>query len=258
MVSCLLVTRDRLALVKRALRSFAVQTWPERELVVVTDGTPRFVAAIERHVAGAGIANVRVVVPEGEDLPLGALRNRSLAEARGDYVCQWDDDDYSHPERIERQLAALRGQRAVACLLSDHLHLHEREHAIFWVDWTAGGRPGGIDQLAPGTLLMERGVAARYPESGPHARRGEDSVLLAALAQEGTVARLGGAGHLWLYTYHGRNTFPMEHHRHISAFGAPSAVLRARAGLLRSALAHYPIARPLIVAGPDGPAFALA
>src|SRR5262249_44932299 len=40
-VSCLMVTRDRLALAKRAIRCFAAQTHPDCELVVLCDGDPR-------------------------------------------------------------------------------------------------------------------------------------------------------------------------------------------------------------------------
>jgi glycosyltransferase involved in cell wall biosynthesis len=256
-VSCLLVTRDRLALAKRAMRSFAEQTHSRRELVVVTDGEPRFRRALERAAAALGVDGVRFVFPDEDGWALGALRNLSLDEARGDVVCQWDDDDYSHPERLERQLAELRRSGAAACLMTDHLQLHERERLVFWVDWTDSGRIAGIEQFAPGTLMMVPDSELRYPADGPYARAGEDSVLLAALAERAPLAPLRDAGHLWLYTFHGRNTFPADHHRRMSAFGAPRSFLVERSGEIRAALARYPIPRPAVVAGRDGPAFAV-
>jgi hypothetical protein len=42
LVSCLMVTRDRLTLAKRAIRCLARQSYPLVELVIVTDGTERF------------------------------------------------------------------------------------------------------------------------------------------------------------------------------------------------------------------------
>ena len=40
-------------------------------------------------------------------LSLGELRNRSVELAQGHLVCQWDDDDRSHPMRLSVQVAAL-------------------------------------------------------------------------------------------------------------------------------------------------------
>jgi glycosyltransferase involved in cell wall biosynthesis len=257
-VSCLMVTGDRLALAKRAVHSFAEQTYPNRELVVVTDGPRRLRAALERHVAALGLGDsVRFVYPDEDGLPLGRLRNLSLDAARGDFVCQWDDDDYSHPERLERQLALTLERRVAASFFTDHLQLLEAERLLFWVDWSAGGTLSGTAELVPGTLMMARDDGFRYPEDGPFARRGEDSVLLTALAERGPVAPLRHVGHLWLYTYHGENTFPREHHHRIAAFGAPRERLLERADRIRAAVAHYPIPRPTVVAGPDGPAFAV-
>src|ERR1700761_6074911 len=38
LVSCLMVTRGDVGLIRYALACYAAQTWPRRELVVVTDG----------------------------------------------------------------------------------------------------------------------------------------------------------------------------------------------------------------------------
>jgi hypothetical protein len=105
--------------------------------------------------------------------------------------------------------------------------------------------------------MMARDDHLRYPEEGPFATRGEDSVLLEALHDHGPVARLRDAGDLWLYTYHGGNTFPREHHDRMAAFGAPRDFLLERADRIRAAVARYPIPRPRVVAGPDGTVFAV-
>jgi hypothetical protein len=82
MISALMVTRDRLALARRAIDSWAAQDWARRELVVVSDGEPRFRRALERYVDERGIAGVRFVW-EADGTPLGRLRNRSMDEAAG-------------------------------------------------------------------------------------------------------------------------------------------------------------------------------
>jgi hypothetical protein len=105
---------------------------------------------------------------------------------------------------------------------------------------------------------MYADAGARYPEEGEWARRGEDSVLLDALHRRVPVTHLSGRGWLFLYTWHGRNTFSREHHLRLASFTAPTAFLRSREQEIRRAVAHYPVARPLAVIGREGPAFVLS
>jgi FkbM family methyltransferase len=257
LVSCLMTTYDRLSLAKHAIRSFAAQTYPEKELIVVSDGEARFRRALERYAAALGLARVRFVDAGPERQTLGRLRNISVEAATGDIVCQWDDDDYSHPERLRLQVDELMRNDAGACFLTDHLQFIEEQSALCWVDWTLGQTAIGAEQLAPGTMMMRRDLRVRYPEDGPYARQGEDSVLLDNLCRATNVTHLRGAGHLYLYQYHGRNTFPREHHYRLSNCRTAVAHLRENAARIREAVAHYPIARPCFVVGRDGPAFAI-
>jgi glycosyltransferase involved in cell wall biosynthesis len=256
-VSCLMVTLDRLTLAKRSIRSFAAQRYEDRELLVVTDGSEVFRRALERYVAALGLERVRFFYPEGDGLTLGRLRNISMEEARGELICQWDDDDYSHPERLAVQVGHMLDARAAACFLTDHLQFIDEQRMLCWIDWTVDGALEGTARLAPGTLLMFRDARFKYPEDGPFARQGEDSVFLERLYHSVPVAHLSGAGHLYLYQYHGRNTFPREHHYRMSSCRTSNAHLHENADRLREAARHYPIPRPYVVVGREGPAFAL-
>src|SRR5262249_13990002 len=129
LISCLMVTLDRLTLAKRAIRSFAAQSYPERELVIVTDGTDTFRQSLERYIAALELDKVRFVTLGDERLTLGRLRNISMDAAEGEILCQWDDDDYSHPERLIVQAGHMLRQSAAACFLTDHLHFIQ-EHRI--------------------------------------------------------------------------------------------------------------------------------
>jgi glycosyltransferase involved in cell wall biosynthesis len=257
-ISCLMVTHDRLALAKRAIRCFERQTYSNRELVIVTDGHARYRAALERFVAELGLENVRMVRVDvqGREKSLGELRNVSLAAADGDLVCQWDDDDCYHPDRIRLQVEHMLADHGRACFLTDHLHYLEDDAALVWIDWTLGGK-SGRDQLLPGTMVMYRDPRFRYPESGPYARRGEDSMLLSDLYDNVPVVAARSMGHLYLYTYHGRNTFDRQHHYEMSAFSFSVADLEEKRDVIRAAMRHYPVAKPFVVIGRDGPAFTL-
>ena len=80
-----MVTHGRLALARRAIRCYAEQTYPKRELVIVSDGEPRYRHALERYVAYLALDTVRFIYPETDQLPLGQLRNISLDAADGRY-----------------------------------------------------------------------------------------------------------------------------------------------------------------------------
>ena len=115
LVSCVMVTADRHTLCRRAIRSWAEQDWDNRELVVLDNGTDPMESLLSDLPSG------RVVyrhMANNPDTTIGELRNRSLDLVNGDFVVpQWDDDDWSAPDRITRQMAALEAQRADAVTL---------------------------------------------------------------------------------------------------------------------------------------------
>jgi hypothetical protein len=257
LIRCVMVTLDRLTLAKRAIHSFATQSYPERELVIVTDGASIFRQSLERYVSALGLDQVRFVWVDEERPALGHLRNISMDAAAGEIICQWDDDDYSHPERLTIQAGHMLRQSAAACLFTDHLHYMQEHRVLCWIDWTLDGACEGAARLVPGTLMMLKDNRFRYPEEGPFARQGEDSVLLESLYHSVNVAPLSGAGHLWLYQYHGANTFSREHHYHMNSCRTSNAQLHENAEKIREAARHYPIPKPYFVVGREGPAFAL-
>jgi len=256
-ISCLMVTLDRLTLARQSIRSFAQQTYPNRELVIVTDGTAAFRSALERYVQWLGLENVRFVLPGGPRRTLGALRNLAMEAASGELLCQWDDDDSNHPERLMVQAQHLLQNNAGASFFTDHLQLIEEKRALCWIDWAAHVETPGPDHLFPGSLMMRRAAPVRYPESGQYSRQGEDSVLLYDLHRHVDVKPLRGKGHLYLYRYHGRNTFSRDHHYNLSGFRCTKEELLHRHELLRDAAHFYALPSPCYVMAREGPAFVL-
>lgn len=257
LISCLTATLGRLRLLKRAIRSYCAQTYPRRELLIVTEGETRERQAITDYLEHLGRDDIRPVFLDDEHLNLGKVRNISMQAARGEILCQWDDDDISHPERLLVQARRLLEERTQACLFTEQLQFLEPERRLAWVDWAYGGGVEGIWRLIPGSLMMYRDSRFQYPESGPNACQGEDFCLLENLFAAGPIAELGGAGHLLVYTYHGRNTFSGDHHRGQWDRSLPADSLRQREGQLRKALAFYALPRPLTVWGHGEQVFAI-
>jgi glycosyltransferase involved in cell wall biosynthesis len=210
MVSCLMVTRpsaQRLPLCQRSIACYLRQSHPARELVIALDDAPaQDERALQAHVASLDRPDVRVVRCPGQPT-LGRLRNFAMEQARGDLVCVWDDDDIHHPRRLELQLRALLESGGIATFLTEVLHLFAASRELYWTNYR-----NTVQKCLPGTGLVWRTVAARYPEAGPTSQRGEDTAFCQRLLAEGPVHFVDDAPQLYVYVNHHQNTSGDDHH----------------------------------------------
>lgn len=203
LISCLMVTRGNPQMVAQAMHSFLKQTHPAKELVIVADADDN--VALRQLVALARTDAIRLIEVSQPGLRLGDLRNIAVDEARGDYVCQWDDDDVYHPERLALQLKILLSHQVAATLLSR------------WTIWWPRERRLAVSnqRLWEGTLLCRKSAMPRYPSLS----RGEDTDLVDALKRSAKIISID-APFLYLYVVHGNNTFDAGHfdtmYRHAS------------------------------------------
>ena len=102
-VSVIIPTRNRSKLLELSLRSVLWQRNVDFETIVVDDGstdeTPRVLRSL-----GDRVRVLRHEHSQG----VSAARNHGIAEARGEWVAFLDDDDLWAPDKLERQLEALR------------------------------------------------------------------------------------------------------------------------------------------------------
>jgi glycosyltransferase involved in cell wall biosynthesis len=257
LVSCLMVTKpspDRFDFLKRSLAAYRAQTHPRRELVMVLDqGPAEAKAAIAEHVAALGRDDIRIIAAPA-DMPLGALRNLSRAAALGDVHCQWDDDDLHHPERVERQLAALTQSGAEAVCLREVMLFLAGPRQLYWTNWRATE-----PTVMPPTLMCRASAAVRYPESGPTSRLGEDTDVCLQLQRLGGLHPLADAPHLFVYVGHGSNTWGTEFHPMLARrLGLSQGLLLRREDRIRDSLRALDFGPGSVsVNGPNGAAFTL-
>lgn len=132
LVSVIVPTYNRAQIVVRALDSVLEQTWRPIELIVVNDGSPddtaQVLEAARSRAIAAGVAPRFISKPNGG---AASARNAGLRAATGEYVAFLDDDDLWRPQKLERQLAAMRdsGADACCCFVSRHGGRHKRSPA---------------------------------------------------------------------------------------------------------------------------------
>ncbi|MBN1148032.1 MAG: glycosyltransferase [Anaerolineales bacterium] len=202
-LSCLMVTggqrqASRLAMAQRAVRCFMGQTYPNKELVIVDDGADDSLAhwIAEQHSKALAEGQIAYLRLPDEGRTLGELRNLAVERSSGAYVAQWDDDDLSHPRRLELQMMAIQVLQTDACMLE--------RHQIWWPE--SQRLAVSTRRIWESSFVCERSKLIPYPAR----RSGEDTPVIQALAQRGRVALLD-LPQLYVYVFHGGNTFQAEH-----------------------------------------------
>jgi glycosyltransferase involved in cell wall biosynthesis len=111
-VSVLIGAYNNASTLERAARSMLDQTVTELELLIIDDGstdaTPRVAAAI-----AAGDPRVRVMRMDS-NLGIARSLNAGLGAAHAPVVAVLDADDWSEPQRLDRQLDVLAREPGVA------------------------------------------------------------------------------------------------------------------------------------------------
>lgn len=81
------------------IRSALAQTWPQKEIIVINDGSTDQTLQVAQQFASA---NVSVVSQENQGV--SAARNKAFELCQGDYIQWLDGDDLLSPDKIARQM----------------------------------------------------------------------------------------------------------------------------------------------------------
>lgn len=199
LISCVMVTADRHRFCGRAIKSYIDQSYPNKELIVLDNGeTPMDDLLVD--VPDSEIRYTRVT--KTPDMTLGDLRNESLSLVGGDIVVpQWDDDDWSPPNRLEYQYQSLVSHEVEACtLLATLMHV---DHPRYFDNPFLGLLAGGV----PPTIMHRRDDSVRFP-SLP--RKG-DTVYKSAWMKRPYLILPMSDSHLYMRYFHGDNVWEIDH-----------------------------------------------
>lgn len=188
LISCVLVTRDRPRFFRQALRCFAAQDYPHKELIVVDDGEAPVDACC------AGVSGLTYVRLKGA-MPIGSKLNVGVEIARGDILQKLDDDDYYAPGFLSAAAARLARAR-------------RRDTLVAWCCFGVmiAGDPrlyfSGHGWMAGGTLCFRRALWQRNPFRDMN--NSSDSWFIRD--NDPAIARVCDSS-LYMVVRHGRNTW---------------------------------------------------
>lgn len=137
LVSILIPAYNAEEWIGEAIQSALDQTWQQKEIIVIDDGSTDGTGAIARSFG----SRIRLISTQNRGL--SAAVNLAIREAQGDYIQELDADDRLLPDKIEKQLSALReGDSRRLLLSSPWAPFFYRTHGVqfvknsFWEDLT--------------------------------------------------------------------------------------------------------------------------
>jgi glycosyltransferase involved in cell wall biosynthesis len=124
LVSVVIPTYKRPALVLQAIKSVLAQTFRDLEIIIVVDGGDCVTAAALESLA---LQRLRVLTLKSQ-VGGSRARNEGVQVARGEWIAFLDDDDMWLPDKLEKQLAVARSSGSTEPIVACKV-----------VAWTPGG-----------------------------------------------------------------------------------------------------------------------
>lgn len=190
-----MVSRGNLFPAQMAISCYRRQTYSNRELVIVS-ANPN--SMLPDYLLALNDPSIRYIqVPP---MPLGGLRNASVAAAQGEFLSTWDDDDLYGRERVERQVQACLQSNAAAHFLNRVL--------LWWPD----RRLLGISAQRPweNTMMVRREALPPYPSLPLR----EDTYVVQELQSRFQITTSDDP-ELYCYVVHSSNTCDDAHFEHL-------------------------------------------
>lgn len=175
---------------RETLDSALYQTYAAEEIIVVDDGSTDESAAIAESYGPP----VRVIRQENKGESVA--RNRAIDLATGDWVALLDADDRWEPEKLEKQVAALKSSSdEITCIYSDFYFFQGSQRICEMTYPESHSRPDFRAQMlitggvVPTTAMVRTELArqVRFPEE---IRYAEDMIFFAKLRDYGPFLRV--------------------------------------------------------------------
>ena len=172
LISVLMTTFNTGARAEMAVSSLLAQNYQSLELIIVddasSDDTPHRIEALAEQ------DNRIRLIRLPRNVGTYAAKRLGLAKARGEFVTCHDSDDWSHPEKLSRQVAPLLVDPSLVCTVSNWVRMQD--------DGAFYARPVyPLARLNPSSPLFRRERVLREVGAWDCVRTGDDSEFLARM-----------------------------------------------------------------------------
>jgi teichuronic acid biosynthesis glycosyltransferase TuaG len=149
--------------VDQAIQSALNQTYPNVEVVVVSDGSTEQLDKVKPF-----LHRIRFI--EKENGGTASAVNKGIREAAGDYIAWLSSDDVYYPYKLERQMAYMLANRARICftnfdridgsgqIIARSAGFMPRTTSEFYSTFLIGDPVNGCTVIAQKSLLLELGL----------------------------------------------------------------------------------------------------
>lgn len=186
LVSCIMPTFNRRKFIEKAISCFVDQTYSNKELIILDDGTDKVQDLIP--------INSQIKYLQSHKLLLGEKRNLAIEISQGKFIAVWDDDDWHSPNRLSFQVNNLLNSNRDLCGLKSVYYHHLETGKVFL--FSSKTKHLMID----GTLLFKKSIYSPF----------NNQQVAATVAFIKTIPLdrqlLLDAPHLYLATIHKGNT----------------------------------------------------
>src|SRR5688572_10863119 len=196
LISCLCITERRVEFLIKAVHAFLCQTYPNKELVIVHK--PDDSHTVE-YLSGLNNPSIRSAMVDRDYETLGERRNFSIQQARGEYFCQWDDDDWYHNERLTIQFEAAKKYFREGSVLNQLIFFNKADGKAYF----SYSRPWENTILYKTNMLSSGFVYQKLNQK-------EDTMLVKELIEHNKLSAVSFPA--YIYIFHGTNTTAQSHY----------------------------------------------
>jgi glycosyltransferase involved in cell wall biosynthesis len=200
LISCICITNNRPALLQRSIRCYLMQTYHSKQLVVSYPTDDIESALLLKNFRDLSALNL-IEIKRPSDESLGTARNNAIYKCEGKYICIWDDDDWHHQDRLNVQLHSIVDNKSnyVGSILN----------RIILYDGTKDQAYLSFAYHWDGTLLCRKEVL--FQNQYADRNKAEDTQVIPFLVNRNMISFIEEQPFLYIYVYHGGNTWNYQH-----------------------------------------------
>ena len=201
LVSVVFPTYNRREFFDQALRYYHRQDYPNKELIIIDDGTESVKDLVSPH------PKIRYVRYE-KKYSIGTKRNIGCSLAKGKVIIFWDDDDWYAPNRITYQVAPILQDNTDISALGKSIFFAWDSHQ-FWTCSTNLFQQMFAFGVTGGTLAFKKQIwldGGRFPDSS----LAEEATFLREVVSRGArLEKLVNEG-VFFYVRHKSNSWQFD------------------------------------------------